>query len=187
MKTRDVIFTALIPLALVCTPTVWAETEKSSGLTLTVKAELIPMTCELNIYNHSIVLPSVQKSELESATPGTTVPSRTQTLTAFLNNCQRGQYSLRVTGTPVSGFPGALVNEATDGKASGVAHYLKYIDPSNTFYPNGTLLGDGIASEITSTESEGFKFYLEGGYMRIDDQVTNGSTRSVITIELIRN
>lgn len=193
MKTGNIITATLILLALVCTSPVWADTRKSSDLTLMVTAELI-IPCEINIEGKTnIILPTVTDSEVERSAEGALVTDHTQTIKIEIydgyEECDNIQYALRFTGTPVSGFPHSLANVLTDG-ASGVAHYVKYIDKNNTFYTDGTFLGDGSdskAKQLSPGRDSPSVIYLQAGYMRVPGPVTLGPTLSVLSFDVIKN
>lgn len=188
MKTRNTIIVTLIPLALACSLSAWADTAKTWGTKLTIAASLVNSACKVTIEGGSgINLSAVTVKDIKSVASGAPVPSATKIVNVALEQCEDAQYALRFSG-PDGGFPEALANELEDG-AKGVGHYLKYIDPSAAFYPNNTFLGDGRTSsakkhmDMAST----FTFQLEAGYIRLADVVTSGKTSTTVTLDVMQN
>lgn len=187
MKTRNTIIVTLIPLALACSLSAWADTAKTWGTKLTITALLVNSACKVTIEGGSgINLSPVTVKDIESVASGAPVPSATKIVNVTLEQCEDAQYALRFTGPQVSNYPAALANEIQDG-ATGVGHYLKYIDASTVFYPNNTFLGDGRTSSAQKQST--FTFQLEAGYIRLGlaDAVTSGKTSTTVTLDVMQN
>lgn len=190
MKTRSII-AIVIPLMMVCAATpavsgnIW-DTGVASG-SIRVTAIVVGASCQVTVDGGpDISLSPVVASTIRQIELGSPVPEIGKTVDVTIEQCGAdGQYSLQFTGEQVAGYPGAI---ASDGVAQGVAHYLKYLDPTGTFYPDGTLLGDGRQSSGHHMDTSGtFTFQLEAGYMRVGEPVISGKTTSTVTVNVVQN
>ncbi|HGY1166686.1 TPA: fimbrial protein [Citrobacter braakii] len=186
IQTRKIVLATIIPLMLIGNSPAWAEEEVDS-IRLDVYARLVASACKIILEGGPVIdLASVSKKDVNEVSLGAPVPEGREMINASISQCgQNGQYTLTFSGMPVSNYPNAI---ASSGEAEGVAHYLKYVDSTGAFYPDGTFLGDGEPSSLHYIDTtKDVKFQLEAGYMRIGDTVTSGKTATTVTVEIKQN
>jgi len=185
MKILSLVITALASLTMGIISSAWADTSKTDGLALTVSATLVNSPCQIIIGNDSnINLDTVARTDVAHVEPGAIMSNGAKIIAVTFERCADSAYALRFTGPQASAYPGALTHDPEQG----IADYLKYVDSTNTFYPDGTLLGDGHASSINHMNlASTFTFQLEAGYMRIDGSLVSGKTLTPVTLDIIRN